>query len=429
MSFKRNVSMYIKEKSTITALSFLLFFIVVFYLSLIDSLWYKKGISDEFENYKITYMNSNNNSVIYAASDNVMFYSQNKEHESTLNNFTGVEAYTNAYVGANYKPYNFVRIDYVFPSKIIEIKGITDNLVGEKGETYILTEDGGLYTISSRSNKVENLLSNVKKFEVKYDSTLNKNTLLVLDNNNLLSLYYFDYQILVKRELYQGYIEEFYLMGKDNIFIRIDDDLFCIWMKETDKYEYIDDYPYDYKIFKNNYFLEHTEYRSEKLVNIGDSYYSLYNNEIEYFEYDKEKKDFIKYDNGKYSKKYHLESNIEDIYVTGFKSLIVKTEDGIYYLGDIKYFNSEDTLTKFEYTNNNIYASRNSLIYLDKKGYLNIYNEDTNSFDVMYQKTLLKGLIKYFSLFVVVMTLFYLILSFAESNKRYNRYFKVNKEK
>ena len=429
MSFKRNVSMYIKEKSTITALSFLLFFIVVFYLSLIDSLWYKKGISDEFENYKITYMNSNNNSVIYAASDNVMFYSQNKEHESTLNNFTGVEAYTNAYVGANYKPYNFVRIDYVFPSKIKEIKGITDNLVGEKGETYILTEDGGLYTISSRSNKVENLLSNVKKFEVKYDSTLNKNTLLVLDNNNLLSLYYFDYQILVKRELYQGYIEEFYLMGKDNIFIRIDDDLFCIWMKETDKYEYIDDYPYDYKIFKNNYFLEHTEYRSEKLVNIGDSYYSLYNNEIEYFEYDKEKKDFIKYDNGKYSKKYHLESNIEDIYVTGFKSLIVKTEDGIYYLGDIKYFNSEDTLTKFEYTNNNIYASRNSLIYLDKKGYLNIYNEDTNSFDVMYQKTLLKGLIKYFSLFVVVMTLFYLILSFAESNKRYNRYFKVNKEK
>lgn len=429
MSFKRNVSMYIKEKSTITALSFLLFFIVVFSLSLIDSLWYKKGISDEFENYKITYMNSNNNSVIYAASDNVMFYSQNKEHESTLNNFTGVEAYTNAYVGANYKPYNFVRIDYVFPSKIKEIKGITDNLVGEKGETYILTEDGGLYTISSRSNKVENLLSNVKKFEVKYDSTLNKNTLLVLDNNNLLSLYYFDYQILVKHELYQGYIEEFYLMGKDNIFIRIDDDLFCIWMKETDKYEYIDDYPYDYKIFKSNYFLEHTEYRSEKLVNIGDSYYSLYNNEIEYFEYDKEKKDFIKYDNGKYSKKYHLESNIEDIYVTGFKTLIVKTEDGIYYLGDIKYFNSEDTLTKFEYTNNNIYASRNSLIYLDKKGYLNIYNEDTNSFDVMYQKTLLKGLIKYFSLFVVVMTLFYLILSFAESNKRYNRYFKVNKEK
>lgn len=429
MSFKRNVSMYIKEKSTITALSFLLFFIVVFSLSLIDSLWYKKGISDEFENYKITYMNSNNNSVIYAASDNVMFYSQNKEHESTLNNFTGVEAYTNAYVGANYKPYNFVRIDYVFPSKIKEIKGITDNLVGEKGETYILTEDGGLYTISSRSNKVENLLSNVKKFEVKYDSTLNKNTLLVLDNNNLLSLYYFDYQILVKHELYQGYIEEFYLMGKDNIFIRIDDDLFCIWMKETDKYEYIDDYPYDYKIFKSNYFLEHTEYRSEELVNIGDSYYSLYNNEIEYFEYDKEKKDFIKYGNGKYSKKYHLELNIEDIYVTGFKSLIVKTEDGIYYLGDIKYFNSEDTLTKFEYTNNNIYASRNSLIYLDKKGYLNIYNEDTNSFDVMYQKTLLKGLIKYFSLFVVVMTLFYLILSFAESNKRYNRYFKVNKEK
>ena len=51
-------------------------------------------------------MNSNNNSVIYAASNNVMFYSQNKEHKSTLNDFTGVEAYTNAYVGANYKPYN-----------------------------------------------------------------------------------------------------------------------------------------------------------------------------------------------------------------------------------------------------------------------------------------------------------------------------------
>ena len=80
-------------------------------------------------------------------------------------------------------------------------------------------------------------------------------------------------------------------------------------------------------------------------------------------------------------------------------------------------------------TTNKIYASRNSLIYLDEKGFLNIYNEDTNSFDVMYQKTLLKEIIKYFSLFVIGMTLFYIILSFIESNKRYNLYFKVNKAK
>lgn len=429
MSFKRNMAMYIKEKSTLTAALFLLIFIIVFSLSLIDSLWYKKGISDEFENYKITYMNSNNNSVIYAASNNVMFYSQNKEHKSTLNDFTGVEAYTNAYVGANYKPYNFVKINYVFPSKIKEIKGITDNLLGERGETYVLTEDGGLYTISSRSNKVENLLSNVKKFEVKYDSTLNKNTILVLDKNNLLSLYYFNFQVLVKHELYQGYIDDFYLLGANNIFIRIGDDLFCIWIKTSEEYDYIDDYPYDYKIYKNNYFLEHTDFRSEKLVNIGDSYYSLYNNEIEYFEYDKEKEDFIKYDDGNYSIKYQIDAKINDIYVTGFKSLIIDTNKGIYYLGDIKYFNSQDRLTKFEYTTNKIYASRNSLIYLDEKGFLNIYNEDTNSFDVMYQKTLLKEIIKYFSLFVIGMTLFYIILSFIESNKRYNRYFKVNKTK
>ena len=429
MSFKRNMAMYIKEKSTLTAALFLLIFIIVFSLSLIDSLWYKKGISDEFENYKITYMNSNNNSVIYAASNNVMFYSQNKEHKSTLNDFTGVKAYTNAYVGANYKPYNFVKINYVFPSKIKEIKGITDNLLGERGETYVLTEDGGLYTISSRSNKVENLLSNVKKFEVKYDSTLNKNTILVLDKNNLLSLYYFNFQVLVKHELYQGYIDDFYLLGENNIFIRIGDDLFCIWIKTSEEYDYIDDYPYDYKIYKNNYFLEHTEFRSEKLVNIGDSYYSFYNNEIEYFEYDKEKEDFIKYDDGNYSIKYQIDAKINDIYVTGFKSLIIDTNKGIYYLGDIKYFNNQDRLTKFEYTTNKIYASRNSLIYLDEKGFLKIYNEDTNSFDVMYQKTLLKEIIKYFSLFVIGMTLFYIILSFIESNKRYNRYFKVNKAK
>ena len=109
--------------------------------------------------------------------------------------------------------------------------------------------------------------------------------------------------------------------------------------------------------------------------------------------------------------------------------MIIDTNKGIYYLGDIKYFNNQDRLTKFEYTTNKIYASRNSLIYLDEKGFLKIYNEDTNSFDVMYQKTLLKEIIKYFSLFVIGMTLFYIILSFIESNKRYNRYFKVNKAK
>ena len=429
MSLRRNLSMYIKEKSTITAFVFLIIFLILTSLSFIDSLWYKKGIHDEFEKYNITYMSSNNNSVIYAASNNIMFYSQNKEHESTLNNFTGVEAYTNAYVGANYKPYNFVRIDYTFPSNIKEIKGTPDNLIGEGGETYILTEDGGLYSISSRSKTVENLFSNVKRFDVKYDATLNKNTILILDNNNLLSLYYFDFQILVKRELYDKNIDDFYLCDKDKIIARINEDLFYIYLNDVEEYQYVDKYPYDYKIYKGNYYLEHINFKSNKLLNYGDSFYSLYNNEISYFEYDKEKKDLVKFDNDKTIKTYTLNKNIKDIYITGYKTLIVKAEDEIYYLGDIKHFNSEEKLTKFECTNNYIYSSRNSLIYLNEKGYLYIYNEETNTFEVMYQKTLLKEIVKYFSIFVTVMTLFYLIMSFTEANGRYNRYFKVNKAK
>jgi hypothetical protein len=55
MALKRNLNVFIKEKSTITALSFLLSFLLVFSLTFIPQLSFKKGISDTFENYKITH--------------------------------------------------------------------------------------------------------------------------------------------------------------------------------------------------------------------------------------------------------------------------------------------------------------------------------------------------------------------------------------
>ena len=58
-----------------------------------------------------------------------------------------------------------------------------------------------------------------------------------------------------------------------------------------------------------------------------------------------------------------------------------------------------------------------------------MYNVDNNQYQIMYQRTLLKLAIRYLSIFVVVMTLFYLIVAFLEANKRYNRYFLVNKNK
>jgi hypothetical protein len=76
-----------------------------------------------------------------------------------------------------------------------------------------------------------------------------------------------------------------------------------------------------------------------------------------------------------------------------------------------------------------IYGSDNAVFLLDNKGRLFLYDKKAKQFNIMYERTITKLTIRYLSIFIVVMTLFYLVVAFLESNKRYNRYFLVNKNK
>ena len=74
----------------------------------------------------------------------------------------------------------------------------------------LITENGKLYLISERSEKVDLLLENVKKINVKYEETLSKSIYLVLDKYNDLSMYYFENNVLIKTKLYKGNLNDFY---------------------------------------------------------------------------------------------------------------------------------------------------------------------------------------------------------------------------
>ena len=47
-----------------------------------------------------------------------------------------------------------------------------------------------------------------------------------------------------------------------------------------------------------------------------------------------------------------------------------------------------------------------------------------NEFIGMYENIFITIVVRYFSIFAVAITLLYVILSFIEDNKRFNRYFK-----
>ena len=103
----------------------------------------------------------------------------------------------------------------------------------------------------------------------------------------------------------------------------------------------------------------------------------------------------------------------------------------LYYVGDLKFTESKDYINfeKLNINNGLIYGGKNSTFLFDEKGYIYKLNNKTNNYEVFYQRTLLKYAIRYLSVFLIAMTLLYLVIAFFESNKRYNRYFKVNNHK
>ena len=65
MTSKRNIKMYLKQKSTITAFSFLLVFVVMLIISLLPIFEHRKGVYDEFKTYEVTYIGGNDYNVTY----------------------------------------------------------------------------------------------------------------------------------------------------------------------------------------------------------------------------------------------------------------------------------------------------------------------------------------------------------------------------
>lgn len=416
---KRNILLYIKQKSSITAFIFMFIFIVTLIVSFLPSLSYKKGINDEFKNYDITYMSTNNYSVTYAASDNILFYSQNKKQTSTLNNFANIKDLSNEYVDPTSHLYNFIKIDYEFDSKIVDVKGISDDMYGQNGETFVLTNSGNLYLISQRSNKVEVLLKNVKKINVKYDDLSNKRIYLILDENDTLSLCYFNNNILEKHDIINDEINEFFYLGNNKIVLHKNNNLYMLQTNIIDNqtltYNKLASYGYDIYSCNEALLNDITDLNisTNKIVEVNDKYYYLYDNIIHSFIFDGStlsNNDTIKTNN-----------NVLNIYSTGEDALIVVCDDGLYYLGTLrKHDVFYDKITYLNVSEGLIYGNRNSIILLHKE---KLYLYDEGSFVGMYKNIFTTMILRYFSIFVIIMIVFYIILSFIEDNKRFNRYF------
>lgn len=413
MKFKRNFKLYIKQKSTIVAFIFYIAFIVLTIISFIPSVFDVKGISESFNKYEVTYISTNNYTTTYAGSNNILFYSQNKSQNSTLNNFSNIQEYANEYGSALSHPYNFIKIDYKFDSNIIKVVGISDNYLGNDGETLILTEKNYLYLISKRSKTVDYLLDNVSDVLAFYSRVI-KNNIYIIKRNNTSYLSYFANNQINMYEI--GNYNDCYLVFNEN-------DIYKFVVKENDKIALL---TISFKDeIKNT--LKGYSYLTNEITTILINKEELFNNVSKMIF--NETKIYVLID----KKCYELSSDfninliscdidIEDIYFTGENACIAICNDGLYYCGILKYFKEANTFLKTNINDGLLYGNRNSLIvYKNNKLYL--YDENINDFTIMYSNLILMKITKIFNVFVVIMLTFYFILSFFEASERYNRYF------
>ena len=414
MKFKRNLKLYIKQKSTIVAFIFYIAFIILAIISFIPSVFEIKGISESFNKYEVTYISTNNYTTTYASSNNILFYSQNKSQNSNLNRFSNIKDYTNEYGSALSHPYNFIKIDYKFDSNISKIVGISDNYLGEDGETLILTEKNFLYLISKRSKVVDYILDNVTDIFTFYSRVI-KSNIYIITRNNITYFAYFNGNQISMYEI--GNYSECYLVFNEN-------DIYKFIVKKNDKISLLT------LSFKNE--IESTlKGYSSYLVNIMNS--SIVNEEELYDNVSKiifnETKIYMLIDKKCYELNKSLKLSliecdiaIEDIYFTGENACIAICNDGLYYNGTLKYYKETSKFLKANIKEGLLYGNRNSLIAY-KNGKLYLYDENLNEFTIMYSNSILSKIMKIFNVFVVIMLTFYFILSFKEANERYNRYF------
>lgn len=418
MNFKRNFKLYIKQKSTVVAFIFYIVFIILTIISFIPYLFEIKGISENFNNYKVTYITTNNYTTTYVGSDNTLFYSQNKSQNSTLNNFSNIKEYANEYGSATSHPYNFIKIDYKFDSNITKVVGISDNYLGEDGETLILTQKNYLYLISKRSKTVDYLLNNVSDVFAFYSRVLKNNVYFIVRNNNTYFAYFINNQI----SMYEigNYSDCFLTLSEDNIYkfiVKENDEISILTLTFNDEVkDTLKGFSYlinEYKVAINN--KEKLSSNVSKIIFDEKKIYLLKENKC-YFIDDEYQINLI-----------YCDKDIIDIYFTGEDACIAITSDDLYYFGTLKYFNkATEEFLKINIKGGLVYGNRNSLIvYKNNKLYL--YDENVNDFVIMYSNILLNKIMKIFNVFVVIMLTFYFILSYKEASERYNRYFSSSK--
>lgn len=425
MKFKRNLKLYIKEKSTLWGLASLIVFLILAIVTYAPFVKNKKGIYDEFNDYPITFLKTNNYNVTYAASNNILFYSQNKYHQSTLNDLCGIKDYSNEYGTYETKLYNFIKINYSFPSNIKDVEGISDNALGENGETFILCEDGSVYLISKHDPNIEKVFFNVKKFHVKHDYLENQNYYLVYDNTDHLYLYYFENNELNKLQIFNQKIDDFYfLTAKEKtyeILVQIENKISLVVIDESNVEYKKADIKSTFIVNENqnspNLVKQEQLFLANQIVQNEDKIFALI--------------DGIVYQiDGFLKKEIKCSEKINYIYCCGEDACIGVSDTSLFYTGKLyhKDYINEESFEYFGKAENLVYGNRNSIIVFKNKS-LFLYNDIEKKFEAMYTNILVTIMLRPLFFFISFMSLFYILLSFYEASKRYNRYFsKVQKE-
>lgn len=442
---KESLKFVFKRKETYISFSILVLLIIIFCLTYVKSFNNFKGIRDFNKSVDIEEIYNNNSSIIYAiGEDNNLYYSFNKKYQGHLNTMTGIESLDDEYADATMHYYNFIKIDYQFPHKIINVDGFRDDIFGNNGYTLVLDEIGDLYVLFDGVNKPTIIERNVKYFDVGYF-----NFSVVYYNNQISEFikkgnvfYRYQTNILdnVKSISAQGYkkindsqkylIKSYYLNDKNQFFqmdLQIDyEGILNYTIENTDnnllkniknldfEITEIDVNLYDNEQIKQILSIENSTIvlTDKNLYGIGDNYYDVYKG---IFATSEEIEEALFY-----KIMTNLE-NIEYIYTSGPFALIIKCEDGFYYTGNLNGKNQTGVtkvnmfgkIEKIVANYSSVIVIKNKVIYrVGESGNLeNIYNHD-----------LIIKLIRYLSVFFLVADLFYMLLLFCEETKKYNRY-------
>ena len=445
---KNNVKLYFKDKNTIIALCLFFVFLCAFLISFAPFATSVKGISELFSTSKVKDLYSNNYSVIYAVDeDDVLHYSFNKSSPGHLNEYAGIESLDNEYGDATSHFYNFITIDYDF-GNIVKVDGFRDNVFGLDGYTLVLTEINDLYLLYNNAEAFVKILSDVIDVDAGYANF----TVLTKDYQVyefILKggyLYQFNPQIEDVRMIStQGHLKisndattdfrqytSYYVTSQNKVIqnqITVDYNRMHLYSQQ-DKSEIIKEIQEESLLqtkemisnllVKNICSIENATFiltQQQELYAIGNNYidddYGIFGIGLGVDSYDT------------FTPILHGLKDIENIYTTGTFALVLQTKNDFYYSGNIGYASSSTfkKITEFGKIDQIIGGYYSTIVLKDDILYYVDY-DNHNEMIRMYDNFIVEYVVKFLSLFLMVMILFYLVVYFFEQNSKYNRYFK-----